>query len=296
MLKPKVVNRIVLKFALLTAFALPGYAGYIIPSVEWGSGSGTVVDEVNNYSGPFSCNVTASTASTCTESIASNQPPNFLHQPDGSASGTVSASTDAAGAHLYAEAGTSGTGSATVTGYAQIYDTVYNHTNTAAKFQLTFHLDGSLYTRSSAVALLDLDFNNTSLFQMEQDYGGAGTYDFIDHDYTTGVITVAANSFVNWNLVLSTTVTASSDATLQYLAGYPTGTTDAGNTLSFTGISVFDAQGNPAASSGLTSFAGFDYSHSSTSGAAAPEPASQELFAGAVLLALGVKKRLKPRA
>jgi hypothetical protein len=294
LLKPKVVNCIVLKFALLSAFALPMYAGYIIPSVEWGSGSGTVVDEVNNYSGPFSCNVTASTANTCTESIASNQPPNFLHQPDGTASGTVSASTDANGAHLYAEAGTSGTASAQVTGYAQIYDTIYNNTNTAAKVQLTFHLDGSLYTRSSAVAFLDLEFNNASLFQAQQNYGGAGTYDFFDQDVTTALITVAANSHFNWNLVLSTSVTASSDAAAQYLAGLPTGTTDAGNTLSFTGISVFDAQGNPVASSGLTSYAGFDYTHSSTS--AAPEPASLELFAGAVLLALGVKKRLKPGA
>lgn len=288
-LQLKVVNRIVLKFALLSAFALPMYAGFIIPTIEWGSGSGTVFDEVNNYSGPFSCNVTASTANTCTESIASNQPPNFLHQPDGTASGTVSASTDASGVHLYAEAGTSGTADATVTGYAQIYDTVYNHTNTAETFQLTFHLDGSVYARSSATALLDLKFNNTSLLHMEQDNGGAGTYDFVDHDYTTALITVAANSLVNWNLVLSTTVVASSDATLQYLGGLPTATMDAGNTLSFTGISVFDAQGNPVTNSGLTSYAGFDYSHSSTS--ETPEPASLELFAGAVLLALGVKKR-----
>jgi hypothetical protein len=69
---------------------------------------------------------------------------------------------------------------------------------------------------------------------------------------------------------------------------------DAGNTLSFTGISVFDAQGNPVTDSGLTSYAGFDYTHSSTS--EAPEPASLALFAGTVLLALGLKKRLPREA
>jgi hypothetical protein len=46
-LQSKDVNRIVLKFALLSAIALPMYAGFIIPAIERGAGSGTVVDEVN---------------------------------------------------------------------------------------------------------------------------------------------------------------------------------------------------------------------------------------------------------
>jgi hypothetical protein len=276
MLHVSVVKRIALKFAIFSACALPVYAGYLIPSIEWGSGTGQVSNNVNNYSGPTSCSLSPS-ASTCTESIASNQPPNFLHNPDGSSSGTISASVDGSGAHLYAEAGVSGQADTTVAGYASFYDTVYNPTASAKQFQLTFHLDATLFTRSSTVDQLQLDFSGGNLFQTQLNYGGAGTYSFIDQDFTTAIQTVAANSSRNWQVILSTTVVTDSQGGTQYLAGLPTGYVDAGNTLSFTAISVFDAQGNPVSSSGLTSYAGFDYSTSSTS--ATPEPASAGLLA-----------------
>jgi hypothetical protein len=110
------------------------------------------------------------------------------------------------------------------------------------------------------------------------------------------MMTVAANSNFNWNLVLRTEVVGSSSAGAQYLAGYPTGFTDAGNTLSFTGISVFDAQGNPISNSGLTSYAGFDYSTSSTSASVAPEPATFGLFAFAGLSLVFVARKNRKRA
>jgi hypothetical protein len=284
MYKTTARTRLGLTFALLSAFALPAGAGLIIPSVEWGSGVGEVAANVYNYTGSTTCDLSSS-ISTCTKSIASNTPPNFLNSPNGTSSGTISASVDAAGAHLYASAGASGQGDTTVTGYAQIYDTVYNHTASAAQYQLTFHLDATLFTRSSAVDLLQLSLNNSTLFQDQLNYGGAGTYDFIDRDFTTQIFTVAANSYQNWSLVLSTTVAVDSAAGVQYLAGLPAGSVDAGNTLSLTAISIFDAQGNPLTSSGLTSYAGFDYSMSSSS--ATPEPATAALFAaGTLLLAL----------
>jgi hypothetical protein len=275
---------------LLPLFTLPALAGFVLPSAEWGAGQGTVYDNIFNYSGPFMCTLTPS-VNTCTKSISSNQsgPPGNI----GSASGTVSASTDAKGIHLYAESGVSGQANNDITGSASIYDTVYNNTGTAKQVQFTFHLDATLYSLSSVVDLLNVTFNNGSLFQAQLGPGGAGTYDFINQDFTTPVLTVAANSYINWNLVLSTEVTASSSSGLQYLAGLPTGYTDAGNTLSFTGISVFDAQGSPTGNSGLTSYAGFDYSTSSTSVSTAPEPATMGLCmsAGFGLLLIGRQRR-----
>jgi hypothetical protein len=283
-----VLSQFGLKLAFLAAIALPASAGFIIPPSEWGSGGGTVSLNVNNYSGPFSCSLGPSVG-TCTKSIASNQPPNFLNSPNGAASGTLSASVDSFGAHLYAEAGVSGQADSSVNGYASFYDTVYNPTATAKKVQFTFHLDAELYTLSSTVDLLQLDFNQGTLFQRQLGYGGAGTYDFINQDFTTPVLTVAANSYANWNIVLSTTVVTDSSAGTQYLAGYPTGLVDAGNTLSYTGISVSDAQGNPLTASGLTSYAGFDYTASSTSTAETPEPASacQVVIAAGLLFLAG---------
>jgi hypothetical protein len=275
---------------LLPLFTLPAFAGFVIPSAEWGTGLGTVYDNIFNYSGPFMCSLTPS-VNTCTKSISSNVsgPPSNI----GSASGTISAYTDVKGAHLYAEAGVSGQANNDITGQAYFGDTVYNNTGTAKQVQFTFHLDASLYSLSSVVDLLNLTFNNGSLFQAQLGPGGAGTYDFINQDFTTPVLTVAANSLVNWSLVLSTEVVASSSSSATYLAGLPTGYTDAGNTLSFTGISVFDAQGNPTGNSGLTSYAGFDYSSSSTSVSTAPEPATMGLCmsAGFGLLLIGRKRR-----
>jgi hypothetical protein len=287
------VNQLGLKFALLAAFALPASAGFIIPPSEWGSGGGTVSLNVNNYHGNTTCSLSAS-VSTCTQSIASNLPPNFLNSPNGTASGTLSASVDGNGAHLYAEAGVSGQADSSVNGYASFYDTVYNPTATAKKVQFTFHLDAELYTLSSTVEFLQVDFNQGTLFQQQQGYGGAGTYSFINQELTTPVLTVAANSYANWNIVLSTTVVTDSSAGSQYLAGYPTGFVDAGNTLSFTGISVSDAQENPLTASGLTSYAGFDYTASSTSSSTAPEPATvwQATIAATLLfLAFRVARR-----
>jgi hypothetical protein len=277
---------------LLPVFTLPALAGFILPSAEWGAGQGTVYDNIYNYHGPFMCSLTPS-SNTCNENISSNLPPGTLNSPDGTANGTVSASTDAKGIHLYAESGVSGQANNDITGSASIYDTVYNNTGTAKQVQFTFHLDASLYSLSSVVDLLNLTFNNGSLFQAQLGPGGAGTDDFINQDFTTPVLTVAANNYINWSLVLSTEVTASSIAGAQYLAGPPTGYTDASNTLSFTGISVFDAQGNPTSNSGLTSYAGFDYSTSSTSASTAPEPATMGMCvsAGLGLLLVGRKRR-----
>jgi hypothetical protein len=289
--KTSAIHQILVKFALLSAIVLPASASIIIPPNEWGSGIGHVSADVYNYHGPTDCYLSPS-VSTCTEDIASNLPPGFLNSPNGTSSGTVSASVDANGAHVYVAGGASGLGFTTVTGSAGISDTVYNPTATAAQFQLTFHLDGSLFTRSSAVDLLQLDFNQGTLFQRQLNYGGAGTYDFINQNFTTSVQTVAANSYLNWSIVLSTTVAVQSDPNAQYVAGFPFGAVDAGNTLSLTGISVMDAQGNPLTSSGLTSYSGLDYSTSSSS--ATPEPASAELFGGAcILLVLGGYRRAK---
>jgi hypothetical protein len=291
MYKTRVVRQIGMKFALLLSFALPGYAGIIIPPIEWGSGIGDVFANVYNYNGTTNCDLGPS-VSTCAKSIASNLPPGFMNSPNGTASGTVSASTDANGTHLYASAGASGLGWTTVTGSAQIYDTVYNPTASAAQFQLTFHLDGSLFTRSSAIAQLNVAFNNMTLFQGMLNYGGAGTYDFINQNFTTAVQTVAANSYENWNLVLSTTVAASSDPSNVAIGGLPFAAMDASNTLSLSAITITDAQGNPLTASGLTSYAGLDYSSSNSS--AAPEPASAGLFGGTcILLVLGRYRRAK---
>ena len=278
------------KLALLPLFTLPAFAGFIIPQSEWGTGQGTVYDNIYNYSGPFTCSLTPS-LSTCTESIASNQPPGFLNSPNGTASGTVSASTDAKGIHLYAEAGVSGQANNDITGSASIYDTVYNNTSTAKQVQYTFHLDALMYSLSTVNDFLGLTFNQGNLYQKQLTVGGAGTYYSVNQDFTTPVLTVAANSYVNWSLVLSTEIVASSIAGAQYPAGLPTGYIDASNTLSFTGISVFDAQGNPTANSGLTSWAGFDYSTSSTSAAAAPEPATFGLMGCAGLMVVLVATR-----
>lgn len=282
--------------ALLSALTLPAFAGFIIPSAEWGAGGGNVYDNIYNYHGPFTCTLNSS-ANTCTQSIASNLPPDFLHNPNGTASGTVSASTDSKGAHLYIESGVSGQANTDVTGYASLYDTVYNNTGTAKKLQFTFHVDASLYSLSTSSDFLSLDFNNQNLFQAQLANGGAGTYDIVNQDFLSPILTVGANSYVNWSLVLSGEVVVSSIAGATYLAGYPTGTVDAGNTLSFTGISVYDALGNPISNSGLTSYAGFDYSTSSTSNssATAPEPATVALAASALLF-LGFKwgRRLGP--
>ncbi|MDQ1474335.1 MAG: hypothetical protein QOJ99_5815 [Bryobacterales bacterium] len=203
-------------------------------------GVGEVFADVYNYSGPTLCNLSPS-VSTCTENIASNQPPGFLHSPDGTASGTVSASTDANGAHLYASAGASGFGTTDVTGSAAISDTVYNPTTIAAKFQITFHLDGSLFARSSTVDQLNLAFNQGTLLQRTLSYGGAGTYEFINQDFTTPVFTVGASSYQNWSIVLSTEVVASSDPSNAAMGGLRLGYVDPGNTLSLTGISIMDA-------------------------------------------------------
>ncbi len=295
MLHRTVVRRLSLTIAVLSAFAIHAQAGYVIPSIEWGAGTGSVSDNVYNYSGSTTCNLTPS-QSTCTKSIASNQPPGFLNSPNGTASGTISASVDASGAHLYAEAGVSGQADATVTGYASFYDTVYNPTSTAKQVQFTFHLDATMFTRSSAVNLLQLDFAGGTLFQQQMGYGGAGTYNYVNQDFTTPLLTVAANSLRNWNIVLSTTVVADSQANAQYLAGLPTGFTDAGNTLSFTGIGVFDAQGNAINASGLTSYAGFDYTTSSSAASvAAPEPGCSGLMLCGFSCVWLSRKRLQVR-
>lgn len=285
------LNHGALNLALFFTFAVPAFAGFIIPSAEWGPGLGSVNLTVYNYSGPSGCALTAS-ASTCSLTIASNQPPDFLNSPNGAATGTVSASTDSLGAHLYTETGVSGYSSTTVTGKASFSDTVYNPTGSAAKVQFTFHLDATLFTRSSAGDFLQLDFNQGTLFQTQLGYGAAGTYSYVNQDITTPVLTVAANSLTNWSLVLSATLGADSSAGAQYLAGTPTGFVDAGNTLSFTGISVTDAAGNPLDTSGLTSYAGFDYTHSATSSVSpVPEPATMSLAAGACVLFALLGKR-----
>jgi hypothetical protein len=281
------------KLALLSAITLPAFAGFIIPSAEWGTGIGTVYDNIANYQGPFTCSLSAS-VNTCTQSIASNLPPDSSNSPNGTANGTASAYTDSKGAHLYLESGVSGQADTDVTGRASIYDTVYNNTGTVAKVQFTFHLDATLYSVSTASSFLSLDFNNQNIFQAQVANGGAGTYDFVNQNFTTPLLTVGANSYVNWSLVLSGEEVVSSNAATTYLAGYPTGFVGAANTLSFTGIAVSDAAGNPISNSGLTSYAGFDYSTSSTSAStAAPEPATLVLTAASAGLLLLLRPRRK---
>lgn len=270
-----------LKLAFLPLFALPLSAGIMLPTAEWGSGVGTVLATVYNYSGNSYCSLTT-TPDTCSVTAVSNQPHNFLNNPDGTAHGIITAYTDANGVHVYAEAGGSGFSSTTAQGAASMYDTIYNPTNVAAQYQFTFHLDAELFTRSSASEWLDFSFNNGAGFQTQLGYGGAGTYSFVDQNITTGIFTVAANSYRNWSAVLSTSVSVSTQAGATYAAGLPLGFVDASNTLSLTAISIFDTDGNPLTSSGLTSYAGFDYSQSNTG--ATPEPATAVLMVGALAI------------
>jgi hypothetical protein len=77
---------------------------------------------------------------------------------------------------------------------------------------------------------------------------------------------------------------------VQYLGGYAQTFLDAGNTLSMTRFSLFDASGNPLPQSALASGSGYDY----TSNTDAPEPASAFLFACAGML-LALASRLGDR-
>jgi hypothetical protein len=294
MFKTSAIGGIVLKCAFFSALALPACASIVIPSSEWGGQTGQVFANVPNFYGNPICNLSSS-ISTCSESIASNLPPQFPNYNVGTASGSVTASLDANGAHLTALASSSGEGSTTTTGTAYFYDTETNNTAAPEQFQITFHLDATLFTRSSAVAQLQLDFRtgyngDYNFFQKQLNYGGSGTYDFINQDYTTPLQTIAPNSSLYWSIVLNGTAVESSVAGAQYLGGLPYAFIDAGNTLSMTSFSVFDAQGNPLPTSALASTAGFDYNNVTT----APEPASAALFAGpAILLALCARKRRK---
>ncbi len=176
---------------------MPLYGGFI-PTVQWGSGDGYASVDVPNYNGPSIC-YTGYTAGNpnCAISIASNQPINPLTPGTGTSYGSLSAFVDAKGAHVTESASGSGNSGEEVKADAASGDTEVNNSSVAEQFQITFHLDAELYSLSSAVDQLSLTFYNVyagnTIFSAAQNQGGAGTYDFIDQDITTPMITVAAH-------------------------------------------------------------------------------------------------------
>ena len=288
------VKQIGVRIALLAALALPMYAGFAVPSSEWGPGTGEVDTDVPNYSGPSTCYVGYGTyPGTCTESIASNFPvQNFVAANGvGTSYGTLSASTDVNGVHLFESASGSGNSEENVSGDSGFFDTAVNNTSNPVQLQVTVHLDGQLYSLSDAYGSLQINYffgyAQNTLFTANQGAGGAGTYDTIDQTFNLPLYTIAAHSSVTWDVELSATLGVYSSAGTTYLAGLPQGSVDASNTLSLTQVLAYDMSGNLLPSSTLTSADGF-----TNSVATAPEPSTTALFTGA-LIAMFLARRLR---
>jgi hypothetical protein len=296
------------KLVLLCVLGVPAYGGLIVPGSQWGSGNATghAYVQAPNYIAPIpnshttNCFLNA-TVSTCNLGIASNVAPDgnpYHDQNTGTSDAYVHAVVDGAGAHLKLTADGTGESSASVDGSVFFGDYVTNTTASTAQYQLGLHLDAFVYGLEAGYVTFGAGFSEPNggfyLGQASFYNTGAGAQYSVSQDFLTELVSVAPNSTSYWSVSMSGTLAVASSPNVQYLVGTPYGYVNAGNTLSITSFSAFDAGGNPIPVSTFSSADGFDYSASTS---AAPEPGSMGMLCiGLGCVGLAVRKRLSATA
>ncbi len=275
-----------------TLLAVPGQAGLAVPPGSWGNTQGGISILIQNFSGVSDWVITQGGPSTVIGSAASNNPPNSLTPYNGQGGGKVTSYVDQNGAHIYAEGSATGESSTAITAHSGFSDTLTNNNNFDVQFQLTFHLDATLYTNSSARDTLALNFYWNGFiadsYLNDQILNGAGTLDVINQDFISQTYTIAPNSTFTWGIEMAAFVGVSSKANRTYLAGLPFGYLDALNTLTVTNLQTYDALGAGISNNALSSGSGFQYS-----GAATPEPATWLATGPVLAIALILRRRAR---
>jgi hypothetical protein len=292
MLQTNTLIKLAVQIALLSAATAAAQASIFVPAGTQTTETGSVQLSISNYNNPnpminpnpLYCALSAIQTS-CDISLASNQPPPsnpYLDQGIGQGSGKLTSTVDSLGGHLYMAVSSAGTGGAQATGMVAFGDDLMNNSNSDLQFQYSFHVDASIFSRSSTSGYFQISYYNpvggVEPLPLSFGYGGAGTYTTVNQNFTSAKLTVPAHTTGSWSIAMSGAIGTYSSQNAIYLAGYPQGNIDAGNTLSLTSLSVFDAQGNPLAPSALTSQGGFDYTQTNS----VPEPASLLLISTAL--------------
>jgi len=209
------------------------------------------------------------------------------------ADGQVLSYTDSAGIHVLTYALTAGDAQTTASASDGFFDEVTNNSGITAQFDLTFHVDATLTSNFNGVSRLGIEVasanpacvaggyclsDNQSLqnwnYQEENDNSTS-----INQDFVTVPFVLGAGQSTVYVLDLSA-----------FSFGYNGGeaATDAQNTLTITGFTGMDMDGNPLPASDFSSADGANYSSIDTS--AAPEPAAF-LLAGTGLIMVGLRRR-----
>ena len=208
MLQSLTLVRLTANLALLSATTATAQASIFVPAGACITETGSVQRSISNYINPYPkinpnplyCALSA-IQNSCDLFLASNQPPPsnpYLDQGIGQGSGKLTSTVDSLGGHLYMAVSGAGTGGAQATGMVAFGDDLMNNSNSDLQFQYSFHVDASIFSRSSTAGYFQISYYNpvggVEPLPLSFGYGGAGTYTTVNQNFTSAKLTVRAHT------------------------------------------------------------------------------------------------------